>query len=60
MGMVLPATAEHIGYANAKANGQLKVLGADETLEFVIEAGYLYSKRADEIKIKIEKIKSTL
>ena len=60
MGMVLPATAEHIGYANAKANGQLKVLRADETLEFVIEAGYLDSKRADETKTKIEKIKSTL
>ena len=56
MGMVLPATAEHIGYENAKNNGQLKVLKANETLEFYIEAGYLEHEEAEKMKEKIEKI----
>ena len=53
MGMVLPATAEHIGYENAKNNGQLKILGANDTLEFYIEAGYIGKDDADNV---IEKI----
>lgn len=56
MGMVLPATAEHIGYANAKEKGQLKILGADEKLEFYMEAGYLDAACADKVKEKIERI----
>ena len=56
MGMVLPATAEHIGYQNAKENGQLKILGANETLEFYMEAGYLDAPAASEIKAKVQKI----
>jgi len=59
MGMVLPATAEHIGYQNAKNNGQLKVLGPNEKLEFYMEAGYLEPKDADIVKEKIEKINTT-
>jgi len=58
MGMVLPATAEHTGYENAKNSGQLKVLGANETLEFYIEAGYLDKSVADEVKEKINLINS--
>lgn len=53
MGMILPATAEHIGYEYAKNNGQLKVLAANETLEFYIEAGYINKNEADRIKEKI-------
>lgn len=53
MGMVLPATAEHIGYDYAKENGQLKVLGANETLEFYMEAGYISKADADCVKEKI-------
>lgn len=56
MGMVLPATAEHIGYANAKEKGQLKVLAPNETLSFYMEAGYLDKPCADKVKEKIENI----
>ncbi|MBR2038002.1 MAG: hypothetical protein IKK03_06420 [Lachnospiraceae bacterium] len=48
-GMVLPATAEHFGYQEAKRNGQMKVLGGRETLEFDIEAGWLDTERAKEL-----------
>ena len=48
-GMVLPATAEHFGYQEAKRNGQMKVLGGRETLEFDIEAGWLERAQADEL-----------
>ncbi len=53
MGMVLPATAEHIGYANAKENGQLRVLEGNEKLSFVIEAGYIERKEKEIVKSKI-------
>lgn len=56
MGMVLPATAEHIGYENARNNGQLKVLSGNETLEFYIEAGYLEHEEAEKTRGKIRKI----
>lgn len=56
MGMVLPATAEHIGYENAKNNGQLKVLAPNETLEFYMEAGYINKTDADTVKEKINSI----
>lgn len=54
MGMILPATAAPNGYTCAKKNGQIKVLGPKEKLEFDIEAGYLEQERAQEIKRKIE------
>lgn len=56
MGMVLPATAEHIGYEHAKKTGQLKVLGPNEVLEFYMEAGFIEKDEADKYKAKIEKI----
>ena len=56
MGMVLPATAEHLGYSHAKRNGQIKVLGPNEKLNFTLEAGYLNAEQAKEVKSKIEKI----
>ena len=56
MGMVLPATAEHIGYENAKNNGQLKVIEANGKVEFYMEAGYVERECADKVKEKIEKI----
>ena len=57
MGMVLPATGEHLGYSNAKEKGQIKILGANEKLEFYMEAGYLESADANRIKEKIEAIR---
>ena len=56
MGMVLPATAEPNGYTYAKKNGQIKMLGAKERLEFDIEAGYLDAEQAKKVKEKIEMV----
>lgn len=53
MGMVLPATAEHLGYTRAKKMGQVKVLPANGRLEWSIEAGYLEPEQAAQIKEKI-------
>ena len=53
MGMVLPATSEHLGYEYAKTNNQLKVLEANASLEFHIEAGYIDKSYAEKIKEKI-------
>ena len=58
MGMVLPATGEHLGYQNAKRSGQVKILPPKGRIRFLIEAGYLEKERADEVKKKIEEIKS--
>ena len=48
-GMILPATAEHLGYQNAKRNGQIKVLDGGKTLSFDLEAGWLDAERAKEL-----------
>lgn len=53
MGMVLPATAEHLGYNYMKANGQLKYLPGKGKLSFCIEAGWLEDDRAKEIMAKM-------
>lgn len=56
MGMVLPATSEHLGYVYAKENGQIKTLGANEKLEFYIEAGYLDKDDSEIIREKVNRI----
>ncbi len=56
MGMVLPATGEHLGYENAKAKGQLQVLEAEGKLSFTIEAGYIDADEAKKVKEKIDLI----
>lgn len=56
MGMILPATAEHLGYSNAKRDGYVKTLDGRETLTFYIEAGYIDEEMAEKIKEKIDKI----
>lgn len=56
MGMVLPATTEYMGFENAKRNGGFKILEANQTLEFYIEAGYLCKVDADKVKEKIAAI----
>lgn len=58
MGMALPCTAEHLGYAHAKENGQLKVLPPLGKIRFNISAGYLEKSDAENVKKKIEKILS--
>lgn len=54
MGMVLPATAEHLGYDHAVKTGQTRYLGANESLEFYMEAGYLEKEESINLKKKIE------
>ncbi len=56
MGMVLPATGEHLGYTYAKQNGQTKFLEPYGVLKYTIQAGYLDKANADCMKEKIEKI----
>ena len=56
MGMILPCTGEHLGYEHAKKMGQIKTLGANATLSFTIEAGYLDPTPAAEIKAKIDSV----
>lgn len=53
MGMILPATSEHLGYEDSKKKGYLKYLAPMEKLEFHIETGYLDEENAKKI---IEKI----
>ena len=57
MGMVLPATAEHFGYTNAKRKGQIKILPGYSKLNFMLEAGWLEKADADKVKAKIEDMK---
>lgn len=57
MGMILPATAEHLGYNNAKKKGQVKILAPKSKLTFTTEAGYLDKSRADAMKDKIETLR---
>ena len=54
MGMVLPATGEHLGYENAKAKGQIKQVAPNSTICFCIEAGYIEKNEADALKDKID------
>ena len=54
LGMVLPATAEHLGYKNAKEKAQIKTVNPNEKLEFYLEAGFLFKEEADKMKEYIE------
>ncbi len=56
MGMVLPATGEHLGYENAKAKGQLKIVEPNGKISFTMEAGYIEKDAADAVKEKIAQL----
>ena len=56
MGLVLPATAEHLGRERAKRNGQIKVLQPNESISFTIETGYLNNSEALNVINKINEI----
>lgn len=56
MGMVLPATGEHLGYENAKEKGQIRTLEAEGKLSFTIEAGYIDADKVNEVNQKIAEI----
>ncbi|MBO5060373.1 MAG: DUF4432 family protein [Clostridia bacterium] len=54
MGMILPSTAEHLGYRNAQEKGQIKFLGPMEKISFYTEAGWVDKEKADRVKEQIE------
>lgn len=56
MGMILPASAQHMGRAYAKRNGLLKSLAKGETASFYMEAGWLSDDEAKEMESKIQKM----
>ncbi len=56
MGMVLPATSEHLGYKHAKANGYMRLLGGYETFSFHMEIGFITDTEAKKVAAKIEKL----
>lgn len=57
LGMVLPATAEHLGYSHAKRTGQLKFLEPYGKISFQIECGYLDLENSQRICDVIRSIK---
>jgi len=56
MGMILPATSEHLGRNYAKRKGTMKVLAPHEKTVFTIETGWLSDADASALADKIEKI----
>lgn len=56
MGMILPATSEHLGYEDSKKKGYLKYLAPLEKLQFCIETGYLPENEAKVTEKKINEI----
>ncbi len=58
MGMVLPATSEHLGYIDSKKKGYVKSLGGKEKLEFYMDIGYLDDSSAAKVEDYISDILS--
>ena len=56
MGMILPATAEHLGYRYAKENGQIRLLPPEGKLSFLLRLGYLSEEEAQPVMRKIESV----
>lgn len=56
MGMILPATAEHLGYKDSKAKGYIRYLGGFEKVSFGLELGYISDARAKQVEEKIQAI----
>lgn len=54
--MVLPATAEHLGYDYAKEQGQIKYLDANSSVRFSLELGFLTEKEVKPMLFKIESL----
>lgn len=56
LGMVLPATAEHLGYTHAKENNQLKVLDPNSKITFTVKMGLLDTKETESVVNVIQEI----
>lgn len=50
MGLVLPATAEHMGYLDAKKNGWIRTIGPKKRITMTMKAGYLDKENASRMK----------
>ena len=57
MGMVLPATAPHLGYIHAKENGYVKEIPAKSKISIAIKFGLL---TPDEVPAKVAKVESLI
>ncbi len=53
MGMILPATCEHLGYRYAKKNGQMRYLPPHGTASWEIELGFLTEEESVPVREKI-------
>ena len=56
MGMLLPATAQHMGYLYCKKNGLEKYLASGEKLTYHIRTGLLNKEQATKLQDKIKKL----
>lgn len=56
LGMVLPATAQHMGYLYCKEHGQEKYLRPNEAVTYHIKTGILSPEEGLEMKKKIESL----
>ena len=54
LGMVLPATAEHLGKLYCQANGQSRFLAKGETVNYHMVTGLLNAEEADALLAKIK------
>ena len=54
LGMVLPATAEHLGKLYCQRNGQSKFLAKGESVTYHMQTGLLTADEADAMKKKIK------
>ena len=54
MGMVLPATAEHLGKLYCKRNGQQSYLKKGESVTYTIKTGLLSREDAAEMQERIK------
>ena len=54
MGMVLPATSEHLGKSYCRRNNQQRYLKKGETVNYSIRTGLLTSEEAESLKEKIK------
>lgn len=56
LGLVLPATAEHLGLNHARRNGQIKMLDAHEKMTVHMKVGYLEGRDAAAVHSRIDSI----
>ena len=56
LGLILPSTAEPDGYLAEKANGNVKVLPAGQSVRFELEAGLLDPKQASAVEAGIAEL----